>query len=391
MSGEPTYEELEQRVRVLEKEVEASEEKYRALFEYEPNSVFLLELGSFKIRDVNTRALATYGYDKEELVGRSFLELRPVAYTEGVLSTPETISTTLCSAYPKIQHRRKDGGLFYVDVYACRTKHSPKYGIIATTVDITESLIKETQLIQASKMATLGEMATGVAHELNQPLSVIKTASSFLIKKVKNKEEIKAEILKTLAEEVDSYVDRASKIISHMREFGRKSEVKKEVVHVNEPLVKALELFCQQLKLRDIQVVQHLEEGLPTIMADSNRLEQVFINLLINARDAIEEKWERTPREGKKKEIFIETRSEGNAVVVEVKDTGIGMKKGIAEKIFDPFFTTKKVDKGTGLGLSISYGIIKDYGGTIAAESQENKGTSFKLSFPVADRNEQKN
>jgi PAS domain S-box-containing protein len=376
----------EEALRASEGELRASEEKYRTLFHYEPNSLFVLELGSLKILDLNARALASYGYDKEGLIGKSFLELGPNAYTDGVLSTPEAVATTLCSAYPKIQHRRKDGGLFYVDVYACRTKHSPKYGIIATTVDITESLIKETQLIQASKMATLGEMATGVAHELNQPLSVIKTASSFLIKKVKNQEEIGSEILKTLAEEIDSYVDRASKIISHMREFGRKSEVKKEVVHVNEPLQKALELFSQQLKLRDIRVVQELEEGLPAILADGNRLEQVFINLLINARDAIEEKWEGTHHEGDAKRISIKTMSKDKAVVVEVKDTGAGIEKSIADKIFDPFFTTKKVDKGTGLGLSISYGIIKDYGGTIHAECDENKGTTFRITFPVGER-----
>ena len=376
----------EEALRASEAEIKASEEKYRTLFEYEPNSLFVLEMGSFRIMDVNARALASYGYEKDELIGKSFLDLGPATYTDGVLSTPTAEATTLCSAYPKIQHRRKDGGLFYVDLYVCRTKHSPIYGIIATTVDITENLIKETQLIQAGKMATLGEMATGVAHELNQPLSVIKTASSFLIKKVKSGEEIKAEILKTLAEEVDSYVDRASKIISHMREFGRKSEVKKEVVHVNEPLGKALDLFSQQLKLRDIHVVQNLAKSLPSIMADSNRLEQVFINLLINARDAIEEKWESTTPESEKKEICLETRTEDNTVVAEVKDTGIGMKKAIADKIFDPFFTTKKVDKGTGLGLSISYGIIKDYGGTIEVESQENKGTTFKVTFPVSER-----
>ena len=178
----------EEALRNSETELRSSEEKYRTLFEYEPNSLFVLDLKSFNILDVNARALASSGYGTPELIGRTFLELGPSAYADGVLSTPDAESTTLCSAYPKIQHCRKDGGLFYVDVYACRTKHSPQYGIIATTVDITESLIKETQLIQASKMATLGEMASGVAHELNQPLSVIKTASSFLIKKVKNQD-----------------------------------------------------------------------------------------------------------------------------------------------------------------------------------------------------------
>jgi len=373
--------------KLAEKALRASEEKYRTLFEYEPNALFVLELGTFKILDVNARGLASYGHEKEELVGKLFLDLGPTAYTDGVLSTPGEETSTLCSAYPKVQHRRKDGGLFYVDVYACRTKHSKEYGIIATTVDVTESMVKETQLIQASKMATLGEMATGVAHELNQPLSVIKTASSFLIKKVNNEEEIKPDILKTLAEEVDSYVDRASKIIAHMRQFGRKSEVDKHMVQVNQSLSKALELFSQQLKLRNIEVVVQLQDDLPPILADSNRLEQVFINLLINARDAIEEKWETPQHEGEARKISIETMLKEKMVIVELADTGPGVDKAILNKIFEPFFTTKKVGKGTGLGLSISYGIIKDYGGTIEAISRENKGTTFRISFPVCEGN----
>ena len=220
-------------------------------------------------------------------------------------------------------------------------------------------------------------------HELNQPLSVIKTSSSFIIKKVRKNETIKDEILKTLAEEIDSHVDRASKIINHMREFGRKSDIKKETVLVNEPLEKALEIFSQQLKLREINVVKELEKGLPPILADPNRLEQVFINLLINARDAIEEKTDKANQEGKPKEIFLKTAFKKGMVTIEVKDTGVGIPKSILDKIFEPFFTTKKVVQGTGLGLSISYGIIQDYGGHIRAESREGVGSNFIIHFPV--------
>jgi histidine kinase len=316
------------------------------------------------------------------------MDLGHAHYPDGVLSTTEMISTTLCSAYPKVHHRRKDGTLFYVDVYACRTTHSHKHGVIATTVDITESLAKETQLIQASKMATLGEMATGVAHELNQPLTVMKTASSYLKRKVDREEAIKEEILKTMAEEIDAHVDRASKIIRHLREFGRKSEVSKEKVQINEPLLNALDIFSQQLKLRGIEVVKNLEEDLPTILADSNRLEQVFINLLINARDAIEEKWQRSDHKREAKKIFLETTSQEGTVMIKVKDTGAGMPQSVLDKIFEPFFTTKKPGKGTGLGLSISYGIVEDYGGTIGVESEPGKGTIFKITFPASQARE---
>jgi histidine kinase len=205
-----------------------------------------------------------------------------------------------------------------------------------------------------------------------------------LIKKVTNKEEIKAEILKTLSEEIDSHVDRASKIISHMREFGRKSDVKKEKVDLNLPLTNALEIFRQQLKLRDINVIEQLNEDLPKVLGDTNRLEQVFINLLLNARDAIEEKWLGAAYGKADKTITLRTRADGNEVVVEVSDTGTGISKEISEKLFEPFFTTKKVGKGTGLGLSISYGIIQDYGGSIRTVSRSGGGASFIVTLPMA-------
>jgi histidine kinase len=234
-------------------------------------------------------------------------------------------------------------------------------------------------------MATLGEMATGIAHELNQPLSVIKTASSFIRRKMARKETIARETLGTLAEEMDSYVDRAEKIINHMREFGRKSDVAKEKVQVNGVLKRALDFFKQQLKLREIEVMEELEETLPMILADPNRLEQVFVNLLINARDAIEKKWEeRRPKEDRGR-ILLQTSLERGMVTVKVTDNGTGIPEAIVGKIFEPFFTTKKVGKGTGLGLSISYGIVRDYEGTIKVQSTEGEGATFIVQFPAME------
>ena len=255
--------------------------------------------------------------------------------------------------------------------------------LLVTTSDITKRLETEQQLIQASKMATLGEMATGVAHELNQPLSVIKTASSFIARKVERKEPLAEDILGTMAREIDSHVDRATKIINHLREFGRKPEMSMGPVQINEVLTRAFDIFSQQLKLREISVVWNLAENLPAITADSGRLEQVFINLLLNARDAIEEKWSAPVRPAGDKRISISSERAGNMVKVTVEDTGKGVPRGILNKIFEPFFTTKKVGKGTGLGLSISYGIVKDCGGDIRAESVEGEWTRFVLTFLV--------
>ena len=223
--------------------------------------------------------------------------------------------------------------------------------LLVTTSDITKRLEAEQQLIQASKMATLGEMATGVAHELNQPLSVIKTASRFFIKKVRNDEPIPEHLLSTMAEEIDSHVDRASKIINHMREFGRKTDKRLDPISINDVLARTSEIFSQQLKVRGIDVVWELAADLPRVRADANRLEQVFINLLINARDAIEEKVQgQPPPEGREEDLHREPV---------LGRTGLrggprhrqGHPPSLIGKMFEPFFTTKEVGKGTGLGL----------------------------------------
>ena len=188
-----------------------------------------------------------------------------------------------------------------------------------------------------------------------------------------------------MSEEIDSHVDRASKIINHMRQFGRKSDMNQQAVNINDVLKKTFEVFSQQLTVRGIEVIWNLQDGLPAITADSDRLEQVFINLLINARDAIMDRVAlEGPGQGDKK-IFLNSRSVNSEVIVKVCDSGIGIPAAIMDKIFEPFFTTKNVGKGTGLGLSISYGIIKDFGGNIQAVKNEPGGACFVITFPVAD------
>jgi len=368
-------------VRFLEEKVEKTEKKYQIIFNTIPNPVFVLDGKTLDILDCNESATAIYGFNKEEMLMTSFLNLFKENDREEYAS--EIKSSNIVN---KAKHLRRDGQIIYVNIRISSSEYAGQEVLLVTTSDITKRLTAEQQLIQASKMATLGEMATGVAHELNQPLSVIKTSSSFIIKKVLKNETIQDEILKTMAEEIDSHVDRASKIINHMREFGRKSDVKKETVLVNEPLEKALEIFRQQLKLREINIVKELEKDLPPILADPNRLEQVFINLLINARDAIEEKSGKTDQVCVTKEIFLGTSLKNGMVNVEVKDTGTGIPKPILDKIFEPFFTTKNVGKGTGLGLSISYGILQDYGGRIKVETTEGESSTFIIQFPVLDK-----
>jgi histidine kinase len=363
----------------LEEELEKSEKKYYAIFNNIPNPVFVLDMDNLKILDCNESVHAVYGYPKHEVIDRPFLDLFVESerdHYSGLLRQNEVMD--------RVRHLTKDGVQIYVNIRVSPSEYPGQRVLLVTTSDITERLEAEQQLIQAGKMATLGEMATGVAHELNQPLSVIKTASNFFMKKVDKKEPIESDILYSLSEEIDAHVDRATKIINHMREFGRKSDLTQERVQVNQVLKKAFDLFSQQLKLREIEVVWDIQDNLPEVLADPGRMEQVFINLLINARDAIEAQWEQKPRTGGKR-IVLESKLEDGRVVVRVHDNGTGIPNALAAKIFEPFFTTKDVGKGTGLGLSISYGFVQDCGGDISAVSNESGGATFILELPAAE------
>ncbi len=334
---------------------------------------------NLEILDCNESVCHDYGYEKNEILNTSFLNF---FVDDDKDSTARKLRTS--SVLNQIKHRGRDDRTLFVNIRISPSDDYPgRKALLITTSDITKRLEAEQQLIQASKMATLGEMATGIAHELNQPLSVIKTTSSFFIKKIQSAEKIDENILNNMLQKVDKNVDRAANIINHMRQFARKSDIQLEKVPVNEVLERAFEIFSQQLKVRGIEVSWDLASGLPMISADPGRLEQVFINLLLNARDAIEEKWARSGRQTDGNQITITTRTDGSKVTVDVVDTGIGIPKTVIDKLFEPFFTTKEVGKGTGLGLSISYGIVKDCGGKIEAFSDGREGACFTVAFPA--------
>ena len=371
--------------RQLEEKLEKSERKYHEIFNNIPNPVFVLDFEDLTIIDCNDSVEAVYGFSKDNIKNTPFLELFPEEERQqyaGVIKTSAEITQAKQLNYK--------GSPLYVNIRISPSEYPGRKVLLVTTSDITKRLETEQQLIQASKMATLGEMATGIAHELNQPLSVMKTASSFCIKKISAKQKIEDEILENLLTKIDKNVDRANQIINHMRQFARKSDLALGRIQVNDVLLKAFEIFSQQLKLKGIEVVWDLDQDLPMISGDPGRLEQVFINLLINARDAIEDRWGVKERAGSDKTITIKTRVHMRSVIVEVYDTGMGIPASISDKIFEPFFTTKEVGKGTGLGLSISYGIVKECGGTIRARSNPDQGSCFMLTFPIPEQKDEK-
>ena len=239
-----------------------------------------------------------------------------------------------------------------------------------------------TQLTQSAKLAAVGELAAGVAHELNQPLMVIRGYSQELLDGDSIPEWIKKDI-----KLIESQTTRMMKIINHLRAFARQSSGTFEQVDLNAVINDSFTLITQQLKHHNIEIIYELDNNIPRIWGDHNRLEQVFLNLITNAKDAMEEKGGGTLTV-KSQLIYNNGKNKDSIKNVRVlfSDTGAGISEEVYDKIFDPFFTTKEVGKGTGLGLSIAYSIIKDHGGTIDVESIAGMGTKFIIEFPVDRR-----
>lgn len=247
--------------------------------------------------------------------------------------------------------------------------------VLERTADLEEAnkTLRETQaqLIQASKMAAMGQFGAGVAHELNQPLAGISGYTDLLLLKL---EEDSAQW--RYAKKIEDQVTRMTKIINNLRTFARQSKFEYTEVDINQPIDDSLMLLGEQLRSHNIKVRRDLTPDLPKVKADANQLEQVFLNLISNAKDAMDIRGSGTLT------VHSTTSDETDFVEVYVADTGIGMDESVLSDIFNPFFTTKDVGKGTGLGLSISLGIIEDHRGRIEVHSLHNKGSVFRVALP---------
>jgi len=246
----------------------------------------------------------------------------------------------------------------------------------------------QAQLFQTSKLATLGEMATGIAHELNQPLGGISLIATQFRKLIARDNLTQKEIESGL-KDIEISVKRMSKIIRHIRTFARQDKLKFILVNVNETINSALNLLGEQLRMHEIKVIKKLSSYIPQINGEPYQLEQVWINIITNARDALDQKKEQTSDYRKKITIYSIYNNESKIVEIIYKDNGMGMSEQVREKAFEPFFTTKEVGKATGLGLSISYGIIKKHKGNIEIKSQQNKGTTLKVYLPAGNNDDQ--
>jgi len=246
--------------------------------------------------------------------------------------------------------------------------------------------LKQTQakLVQSGKLASIGQLASGVAHELNQPLMVIRGTVQLLNRNIQQNKRSPKEDSKQL-KLIEKNTSRMMKIINHLRTFSRQSKNEFAPVSINAILEDSLLMVGEQLRLHNIKVKKMFAENLPKIHGNANQLEQVFLNLITNAKDAIEES-SNHENNSKFGTIEITTRKSKrklDCVALIMRDTGCGIAAVHIPIIFDPFFTTKDVGKGTGLGLSISYGIIQEHNGEIEILETDQKGTTFRIILPT--------
>lgn len=370
-------------LRQSQKELQNSEASYRSLFNSGPNPIFVINRVNLEILDVNPAAIRMFGYNRFELAAARLSELGKFEYED------QDLSETVAKGWPRGYIFRQNARLYrpgshvplYLRMKAVPIRYQDRDALVLALTNITATVEKDVQLIQASKMSALGEMSAGIAHELNQPLNAIKLGNDFLLTMLDQQVPIPDEDLEQVATEVNNQVARAAKIINRLRDFGRQTDFAKEHVDLNDAVKGVLKLIGPQLDIDNIDIALNLDENLPQALAHRNRMDQILFNLIANARDAINllEKSDA----GVSRQIGISTHKKLNRVVLSVSDSGIGIPEELRNRIFEPFFTTKVVGKGMGLGLAIIYSIVKEYGGKISTRARPEGGTTFTLAFPA--------
>lgn len=248
---------------------------------------------------------------------------------------------------------------------------------------------KDAQLLQSGKLAGLGQLSTGIAHEINQPLNVIKLTVTGLLRQYSLQRNLEIEEVVEELRKINQQTVRVQKIIEHMKAFARKrGKQEYDEIDMNTPVRESLLLVGQQLKAHQIELNLQLDEQLPKIKANPYQVEQILINLINNARDALDEKGQMLSESAAasfQKRIDIRTFSAEGKVHLWIRDNGKGMSDEVRQQLFEPFFSTKTEKKGTGLGMSITYNLIKSMNGDILVRSEKGKGTEFTVSIPVAE------
>lgn len=356
-----------------------SQEKYRSLFRSGPNPIFVVEKASFKILDANPNAVTLFGYTLQELIGMKLFDLAKRGH-DYFSSDPGRDRAIIGSS--KAAFYKKDGTSVFVNIHTSPSKYRDEDVIIVGTTDISELVEKDSQLIQASKMANLEKMSAGIAHEISQPLNAIKMGSEYLCMMQEKNRPVDKDDLHMVLTQISSQVTRAAEIVGRLKTFSRKTGFTSEIISINDCVHSVNKIIGRQIMLQNIALILDLDTCLPKVLAHQNRIEQVIFNLVTNARDAINEKIE-TMADDQKGQIRIHTFSDHSNAVLEISDNGTGIAPDRMESIFESFYTTKEMGEGLGLGLPIIQGIVKDYNGTISVKSTPGKGTCFQIIFPA--------
>ena len=356
----------------------ASEERYRTLFEQAFEGIVLVGRGpEYRVVDANESACRMLGYPRAEL---RTMVVSQLVESSDLSSAPLRFEAIPVNGMIRSERRilRRDGSVVEVEV---STKAFDDGNYRCVLNDVTERRRAQTQLLLADRLTSIGRLASGVAHEVNNPLAYVMLNLELLQRKIATLPEEAQEAVgdvATVMRDVLGGVDRVRRIVRLLSAFGRGDEERIEPVDVNGALESAREIAA--IQLRHHARIVHDYQANALASANAFRLGQVFLNLLVNAADAVGEG-------GESNEIELRTYIDGaGRVVVEVKDHGVGIPKAIQARIFDPFFTTKAVGKGSGLGLSVCHAIVTSFGGEITCESELGKGSTFRVSLPAASR-----
>lgn len=315
----------------------------------------------------NTRMEQLFGVARQEAVGRQLSSLLPEELAREITARGDLEQIT--GIYKqRLQHQGKLLTL-NVSITPLVSKSNERIGRLLLFDDVTQRERMEEQMSQTEKLTSLGLLAAGVAHEVNTPLAVISNYIQMLAKQMPE-----GDPRQSIIEKIVKQTFRASEIVNNLLNFSRTGAAEAADVDVNRVVEETLSLVAHPLKTAQIQIVKELGAPLPAVRGSANKLQQVFLNLFLNARDAM-------PGGGM---LEIRTAARNGSVEIEIADTGAGIPREHIHRIFDPFFTTKANGRGTGLGLSVSYGIIKEHAGKIDVRSTPGKGTSFHVEFPAA-------
>ncbi len=359
-------------------------DRYREIYEGVALPVLMIDAESWRIVAVNDAAVAQYGYTREEFIGMSVLDVRP---PDG-RSEARRILSEMPHGFWKataVRHRRKDGSIFRVDVWSRDTIVDGRPVRICTISDVTERVQLQQELQQAQKMEAVGRLAGGIAHDFNNALTAIIGGAELLTEYIGDVHGASAEIAA-----IQRAAERAASLIRQLLAFSRQQVLRVEVLPLNNVVERTAALLRPTLG-EQIEILTWLAPDTGAVRVDPGQLEQVLLNLAVNARDAMPGGG--TLAMSTRRVAFAADTSvagvtipAGDYAETIVRDTGIGMDDITRLRIFEPFFTTKPPPEGTGLGLSMAYGIIRQSDGFIAVESAPGVGSTFRILLPHADR-----